>query len=70
MFIRFSGCRIFLARGLPHLATFLSSGDFQNTQKTQKLLCRGWDNKQAWPGGRVAFHDPALTAAATTRAAL
>lgn len=56
----FQWCGISLAGGLPHLATFLSSTDFQNTQKPQKLLCRGWDNKQTWIP--LPFYDPAPTA--------
>lgn len=38
----------FFWSGACHLGLHLSSSDFQNTQKPQKLLCRGWDNKQAW----------------------
>ena len=37
----------FLWSGASHIGLHLSSSDFQNTQKPQKLLCRGWDNRQA-----------------------
>lgn len=58
----------FFGRGLPHLATFLSSSDFQYTQKTTRYFARDWNNKQAWI--LVPFYDPAPATTTFSVAAL
>lgn len=50
------------------MATFLSSSDFQYTQKTTRYFARDWNNKQAWI--LVPFYDPAPATTTFSVAAL